>query len=336
MLQRRGACLSSQLLRFKLASQALRRCQSTIAYEMIKASPPAASNRHNDLINPEPVTAVVIHGLLGMGKNWRTWSRNFATAAAELTNRPWRMVLVDQRCHGNSKDLTDLRPPHTIGASATDIAQLFRSQFSGQGPAMVIGHSLGGKVALDYVRQKACGLDMPRQVWSLDTNPGRLTSDLGDVALVMDSIGHLTGPMFSRQSMMTRLEEAGFAEGLRLWLGSNMVSDKRRGGLRWTFDLHGAQQMYASFKHECYWEDLAAPPVDVTVNVLRAADSDRWSPEMIDKLANAQKRAMSADAATTGRLCTHLLPHAGHWVHVDNPGTLRQLILATAKDAAGQ
>jgi hypothetical protein len=48
----------------------------------------------------------------------------------------------------------------------------------------------------------------------------------------------------------------------------------------------------------------------------------RWSPEMIDKLANAQKRAMSADAATTGRLCTHLLPHAGHWVHVRVPTSM--------------
>ncbi len=32
----------------------------------------------------------------------------------------------------------------------------------------------------------------------------------------------------------------GFSEGLRLWLGSNLVSDRVTGGLTWTFDLKGA------------------------------------------------------------------------------------------------
>lgn len=47
------------------------------------------------------------------------------------------MVLVDQRCHGASSHIADLKGAHTIGASATDIAQLFRSKFGGRAPAMV-------------------------------------------------------------------------------------------------------------------------------------------------------------------------------------------------------
>ena len=79
--------------------------------------------------------------------------------------RSWRVVLVDQRCHGLSSQVDPpFRPPHTLGASATDVAQLFRARF-GRAPDMVIGHSLGGKVALEYLRQRACGLDLPRQVW---------------------------------------------------------------------------------------------------------------------------------------------------------------------------
>lgn len=333
MLRRLRAVTSSLLLRSQPMELGVRRCQATLAYEEIKAVPPLHSV---ESVSSDPVTAVVIHGLLGMGKNWRTWSRRFASAAAELTNRPWRMVLVDQRCHGNSSHVADLRPPHTIGASATDIAQLFRSKFGGHAPAMVIGHSLGGKVALEYVRQRACGLNMPRQVWSLDTNPGRLTSDLGDVALVMESIGHLTGPMPSRQSMMTCLEGLGFDEDLRLWLGSNMVLDHRRGGLRWTFDLEGAQQMYASFKHESYWSDLASPPPNVTINILRAAGSDRWSSDVKKELAEVESQFDRArDTGFTGRLVSHVLPDSGHWVHVDNPDALLDMVLATAADAAG-
>ncbi len=81
------------------------------------------------------------------------------------------MVLVDQRCHGLSSQVEGFRPPHTLGASATDVAQLFRSQFGGRAPNMVIGHSLGGKVALEYLRQRACGLNLPRQARRIVVSP---------------------------------------------------------------------------------------------------------------------------------------------------------------------
>ena len=38
-----------------------------------------------------------------------------------------------------------------------------------------------------------------------------------------------------------QLEELGFSEGLRLWLGSNLVSAPGGGGLTWTFDLDGEE-----------------------------------------------------------------------------------------------
>lgn len=57
-----------------------------------------------------------------------------------------------------------------------------------------------------------------------------------------------------------------------------MVADKARGGLRWTFDLAGAQQMYNSYKELQYWDDMGSVPPGVTVNVVRAENSDRWAP----------------------------------------------------------
>ena len=40
-----------------------------------------------------------------------------------------------------------------------------------------------------------------------------------------------------------RLGELGFSEGLRLWLGSNLVSAPGGGGLTWTFDLDGEKRL---------------------------------------------------------------------------------------------
>lgn len=45
---------------------------------------------------------------------------------------------------------------------------------------------------------------------------------------------------------------------------------------------------------------------------VRAANSDRWTPETLQRL----ERAAAAHAKTVK---LHLLPHAGHWLHVDNP-----------------
>mmetsp|Transcript_1895 Transcript_1895/g.5548 ORF Transcript_1895/g.5548 Transcript_1895/m.5548 type:complete len:333 (-) Transcript_1895:642-1640(-) len=331
MLQssRRARTASLQLLR--PFTQQTQRSQATLAYEEFAAAPAGATGTE---VLDNPTTAVVIHGLLGQGRNWRTWSRRFVSAAATKTNSPWRVILVDQRCHGLSSQVAGFRPPHTLGASATDVAQLFRAAFDGRAPQMVIGHSLGGKVALEYLRQRACGLDLPRQMWVLDSNPGLLPKDTGDVALVMESISHLKGPMASRDAMMVRLEELGFSEGLRLWLGSNMVADKARGGLRWTFDLAGAQQMYNSYKELQYWDDMGSVPPGVTVNVVRAENSDRWTKRMQKQLQDAQAVASEGAGDTKGHLVVHTLPKSGHWVHVDNPDELLTMVLGTVEDAA--
>ena len=58
------------------------------------------------------------------------------------------------------------------------------------------------------------------------------------------------------------MQELGYGAAARQQHG--MVADWARGGLRWTFDLAGAQQLYNSYKELEYWEDMAAIPPGVT------------------------------------------------------------------------
>lgn len=80
----------------------------------------------------------------------------------------WRMVLVDLRNHGNSAGVQSLEPPHDLDNAAADLANLVKSQ-GWDWPDVVIGHSLGGKVALQFAQSGARGdygdsIELPKQV----------------------------------------------------------------------------------------------------------------------------------------------------------------------------
>ena len=59
------------------------RAASSLAFEDITAAPSGGAAD----ASAEPVTVAIVHGLLGQGRNWRTWGRRLATAAADLTQR---------------------------------------------------------------------------------------------------------------------------------------------------------------------------------------------------------------------------------------------------------
>lgn len=87
--------------------------------------------------------------------------------AAARSGLPWRALLLDLRNHGKSAAL-NLKPPHTLAAAARDVIHLFQQATGGAAPAVLVGHSMGGKTALEVVRQLALQhappLGQPKQV----------------------------------------------------------------------------------------------------------------------------------------------------------------------------
>lgn len=59
------------------------RCKATLAFEEITAAPASGATG----ASVEPVTAAIVHGLLGRGRNWRSWARQLAATAADMTHR---------------------------------------------------------------------------------------------------------------------------------------------------------------------------------------------------------------------------------------------------------
>jgi esterase len=96
--------------------------------------PPVVALAHRDLGGAGDPPRVILHGMLGSSRNWQTAGRDLAGDR--------RVLAVDLRNHGLS--------PHAdtmdFEAMAADVLAWLDAQ--GIGAAELIGHSMGGKVAM--------------------------------------------------------------------------------------------------------------------------------------------------------------------------------------------
>ncbi len=256
----------------------------------------------HDLVGPAdaPRLAFVLHGILGSRRNWASFGRRL------LERLPgWRLCLVDLRNHGDSHGA---HGPHTLRACAADVVALADAVGA---PDAVIGHSFGGKVALVHAREHR---PAPRDVWVLDAAPGPRTgaAAIGDVERVIQAVRLLPVPAPDRNAVKAHFADLGFSPMLAGWMTTNVRPGD--GGLVWRFDLDAVEQMLADYGREDLWPLLESPPEGCTLHVLRAGRSDRWDDETVARLEAAP-------------IDTPVLEDAGHWVHVDAPDALMQLLV---------
>eukprot|EP01018_Ginkgo_biloba_P020064 Gb_22204 [translate_table: standard] len=131
---------------------------ATLAYEEVKI-PPQDEEEEAPPSKTRNCTAIILHGLMGSGRNWRSFARQLGSAILQqrpLHSAGWRMVLVDLRNHGRSAGLEGFDPPHDMSSAAKDVADLVKAE-KWVSPDVVIGHSMGGKVALDFAESCARG-----------------------------------------------------------------------------------------------------------------------------------------------------------------------------------
>ena len=87
--------------------------------------------------------------------------------------------------------------------------------------------------------------------------------------------------------------------------------------LTWTFDLEGIEQLLGDYFAQDLWSCIEEPPQGLTIELVIAANSDRWSGSM-------RQRAFGIDSSEHTHV--HEIPDAGHWLHVDNPQALLELM----------
>jgi pimeloyl-ACP methyl ester carboxylesterase len=250
-------------------------------------------------------TILFLHGILGRGNNLRTIARRFIEARAD-----WTAWLVDLRGHGRS-------PKGTAGASieaaARDVVRL--AQRSLQPVAAIVGHSFGGKVALEAARIGA-SVSLEHVV-VIDSVPGsREPLRGGDSALtIIDTIESLPRTFASKSDFVEALVLTGQTRTLAQWLAQSV--EKEGDGFRFVLDLDEMRALIMDYFARDLWPVVEHPPGTTRVHLVIGDHSGSYS------LADRERAARTA--ASNEQVTVDVLP-AGHWVHVDDPnGLLRTL-----------
>lgn len=254
-----------------------------------------------------PKLALLLHGALGSGGNLRSLAAKLGKLRPE-----YRFCLLDLRHHGESRGAP---PPNTLEACAGDLAALVERL--GQEPEVVAGHSFGGKTVLMFARLFP---GRARQLWILDSNPGAQEPGAdNEVLRVIQAIRSTTTPAADRARVVAQLVGQGLASGTANWLATNLQRESQ--GFVWRFDLDAIQELMLDYFRVDLWPVLESPTSDSDFRVVVAENSDRWAPE---NRARLEQLAAEKSGGVTPRL--HVVPNAGHWLHVDNPGFLLELM----------
>lgn len=237
-------------------------------------------------------TLILIHGFLGSGRNLATLGRRLAQMHPDA-----QVLLPDLRGHGHSPPLG---PDSDLDTLAEDIVVLAEAE-APAAPVHLIGHSLGGRVAL-----AALGLDASR--WSsvtlLDIGPSPVGNLGGGLQAVLERLLEAPEHVPTRAAMRTFFLEAGVSASLADWIVMNgQVVD---GNFAWKIDRNALKGVHRRSSAQDLWPILAAnAPNDVPpVTCVRGGASNYVSDADFARLDTLGVR-------------TGTLAGAGHFVHVD-------------------
>lgn len=245
-----------------------------------------------------------LHGIFGEGRNWRSMARRWVDGGRRRGG-----VLVDLRLHGDS---TDFEPPHTIAACGGDVLAL--AHRSGLPPWALLGHSFGGKVALQVAGGAPRGLEI---VWIVDSTPSAREPE-GNALRMLETLRAEPGPFADREEAARAIGRHGFPPFVARWMSTNLVEGG--GGLRWRFDLDGIEALLEDFFRTDLWDVVEAPPPGLELHFLKATDSDVLPEEACERVEAAGR--------ANGRVYLHRVP-GGHWLHIASPAEVLAVLQET-------
>lgn len=244
---------------------------------------------HTARVGEEGAVVVFLHGLFGQGKNFTQIAKGMASEHQSL--------LVDLPNHGRS-DWTE----HLDYTEMADlIAEELKAGVAADHPVHLVGHSMGGKVAMVLALRHPELID---RLVIVDISPAPAGGSMGQFEHLLDSLATLDlADLSSRREADEQLQEPIPDPMTRGFLLQSLV--RVDGEFRWLSNL---ELLRAELDVVGGFPDLK--DAQFTGPVLWVAGAD--SPYV----AEEHRPAMSAHFPQVKLL---RIKDAGHWVHADQP-----------------
>ena len=234
---------------------------------------------------------VILHGLFGTLDNWQTIAKKLA--------EQYMVFIIDLRNHGKSPH----DPEMNYSIMAEDIQHFLESQWIYE--SHIIGHSMGGKVAMEFAHQYP---EMVEKLVVVDIAPKAYPPGHQRIfeALFKIDLKEITNRKEADNQLQPRIEEFS----VRQFLLKNLTREKD-GNYRWKMNLP------VIFKH--YPEILASveleEPFAGDTLFVRGGQSNYITDEDYPLIEAQFPNAV-----------IETIPESGHWVHAEAPATFLQIL----------
>ena len=246
---------------------------------------------YSELGSGEPI--ILLHGLFGSSRNWRSFARRLQAN--------FRVITADLRNHGASPHAEDM----DYDDMADDVSALLDKLKLNQ--ATLIGHSMGGKVAMVLT------LRSPRRIkrlLAIDIAPVSYKHSFDPIVRAMKA---LPVDCLSSRAQADRQLSAWIQDTvLRQFLLQNLVSTHE--GFKWRVHLNAISSNSNAIVG--FPEFNLGTRYHGPVCFIGGADSDYITAEYHDPISRYFPNA-----------CLHLIPDAGHWLHVEQPDRFLDVVL---------
>jgi pimeloyl-ACP methyl ester carboxylesterase len=232
---------------------------------------------------------LLLHGLFGSARNWGGIQKQLA--------RQRRVLAMDLRNHGDSRHAAGM----DYATQARDVAETLLARHA-QGAA-VVGHSMGGKVAMALALGHA---SLVSRLVVADIAPRRYAPALRPYVAAMRALD--LRPGLARREADAALADAVPQPGIRAFLVQSL--DFTGEAPRWTLGLAEIAAAMGEIEDFAVHGQFAGPAL-----VLSGERSDYVAPA---------DRALFQRLFPAARFAA--VERAGHWLHADNPqGFLHEL-----------
>jgi pimeloyl-ACP methyl ester carboxylesterase len=228
---------------------------------------------------------LILHGMFGTLDNWQTIAKKLA--------EHFMVFIIDLRNHGRS--------PHSdefdYAIMANDIHEFMESNWIYE--AYVVGHSMGGKVAMQLASENP---DLVKKLVLVDIAPKVY---VGNHQAIFEALFSLDlDQLESRKEADQLLQDKIESYGVRQFILKNLSINKETQNYEWKMNLPVIHAAYQEVLGKGNW----STPFENPTLFIKGAESKYILPE---ELEDYKAYFPKATLATVEK--------AGHWVHAEQP-----------------